>query len=255
MNGETENLCRMVVEARRALNENKEFKFLKDKYVREIEFHFIPRKTFFIKKEKVVFSAEEWYKVCIEKGVIDFKLLMPTKVDNRQILGFANTNRSSIVCFNKNNEVTYFVAIWKFDQNGKVWEILYQEYIWMNVPTSRPTFFNNEVEFKKVLLEIEELANKIGQPVFAQLFHKAYDALNGQEDLLKVEYLPQISKEYKRFYAAAYYADVFGAMGSWNDSPPCAAEDAGLGDDYDRLSDELLKQIRLGILYAVNECK
>ena len=54
-------------------------------------------------------------------------------------------------------------------------------------------------------------------------------------------------------FAAASKADVFGAMGSWNDSPPYAAHEKGLDAEYDQLSAELLKNIRLAILYAVNE--
>ena len=42
-------------------------------------------------------------------------------------------------------------------------------------------------------------------------------------------------------------------MGSWNDTPHCLAGEKGLSREYDRLSDALLRQIRLAILYAVNE--
>ncbi|WP_011991675.1 hypothetical protein [Campylobacter curvus] len=42
-------------------------------------------------------------------------------------------------------------------------------------------------------------------------------------------------------------------MGSWNDSPPYMAQQKGLGKEYDELSDELLCQNRLALLYAINE--
>jgi len=53
-------------------------------------------------------------------------------------------------------------------------------------------------------------------------------------------------------FKAAITADVFGAMGSWNDSPPYMAHEKGLDKEYDLLSGELLKQIRLAILFAIN---
>lgn len=56
-----------------------------------------------------------------------------------------------------------------------------------------------------------------------------------------------------RLFAAANLADVFGAMGSWNDEPAAMAQQKGLSKEYDRLSDELLRNVRLAILYAVNE--
>ncbi|MDE7445785.1 MAG: hypothetical protein K2N15_08820 [Lachnospiraceae bacterium] len=66
-------------------------------------------------------------------------------------------------------------------------------------------------------------------------------------------HLPDISEEKKRMFYASSIADVFGAMGSWNDSPPYYAHEKGLDDDYESLSNELLKQIRLAALYAINE--
>jgi hypothetical protein len=51
---------------------------------------------------------------------------------------------------------------------------------------------------------------------------------------------------------AADAADVFGAMGSWNDMPRGPAHEKGLDEEYESLSDELLKQVRLATLYAIN---
>ena len=42
-------------------------------------------------------------------------------------------------------------------------------------------------------------------------------------------------------------------MGSWNDSPPCYAAEKGLESEYQNLSSEFLTQIRLALLYSVNE--
>ncbi|MDE6742896.1 MAG: hypothetical protein K2J95_03340 [Lachnospiraceae bacterium] len=66
-------------------------------------------------------------------------------------------------------------------------------------------------------------------------------------------HLPDLSEENKRMFYASSIADVFGAMGSWNDGPPYSAYEKGLEDDYEKLSNELLKQIRLAALYAINE--
>ncbi|ASG29633.1 hypothetical protein CBG61_01795 [Fusobacterium polymorphum] len=42
-------------------------------------------------------------------------------------------------------------------------------------------------------------------------------------------------------------------MGSWNDSPSWYAYEKGVESDYKKLSSELLTQIRLALLYSVNE--
>ena len=53
-------------------------------------------------------------------------------------------------------------------------------------------------------------------------------------------------------YWAADIADVFGGMGSWNDSPSCVADDTGRGEEFKNLSFELYVQSRNAIAYAVN---
>jgi len=63
----------------------------------------------------------------------------------------------------------------------------------------------------------------------------------------------EIPEENLHLFEAASTADVFGAMGSWNDSPPYMAHERGLDNEYELLSSELLKQVRLAALYAINE--
>lgn len=65
--------------------------------------------------------------------------------------------------------------------------------------------------------------------------------------------LPEIPEENLHIFEAACTADVFGAMGSWNDSPLYMARKKGMDKEYEYLSSELLKQVRLAALYAVNE--
>ncbi|MBQ7926458.1 MAG: hypothetical protein IJ335_09220 [Lachnospiraceae bacterium] len=62
-----------------------------------------------------------------------------------------------------------------------------------------------------------------------------------------------LPEAYRHIFEAAARADVFGAMGSWNDDPAYMAHEKGLEEEYNRLSDELLKQIRQAVLFAVNQ--
>ncbi|MDE7362819.1 MAG: hypothetical protein K2N38_12900 [Oscillospiraceae bacterium] len=65
--------------------------------------------------------------------------------------------------------------------------------------------------------------------------------------------LPRIPEKYLPLFCAADIADVFGAMGSWNDSPAYTAHKMGLDEEYGDISGRLLKNIRLAIFYTVNE--
>jgi len=107
-----------------------------------------------------------------------------------------------------------------------------------------------------VLLQIKDLAAKIDCENFANIFEFAIQSLDGKNEGIDKEYgleLPQIPSRNLNLFEAASQADVFGAMGSWNDSPPYMAQNKGLEEEYDILSDELLKNIRLAILYSINE--
>lgn len=98
-------------------------------------------------------------------------------------------------------------------------------------------------------MQIRDFASKIGCENFAQTFDNALKTLRGEYYAVSFAVLPQPSL---RAFAAAGIADVFGAMGSWNDEPPSMAQEMGLGGEYDRLSDELLAQKNLAILFAIN---
>ena len=67
------------------------------------------------------------------------------------------------------------------------------------------------------------------------------------------QYFFELPETNKKLFYASDICDVFGAMGSWNDSPPCYAAEKGLENEYNNLSSELLTQIRLALLYSVNE--
>ena len=63
----------------------------------------------------------------------------------------------------------------------------------------------------------------------------------------------KIPKINARLFYSAKISNVFGGMSSWNDSPPYYAHEKGLESEYDSLTEELLTQIRLALLYSVNE--
>ena len=132
--------------------------------------------------------------------------------------------------------------------------MVYQEQGWKNPPEGKPSFANRTEEFKQVLLDIEKLANEIDAENFAGIFHRAYEILC--DDSLEYETMvsPDVPDHFRGLYAAVNEADVFGAMGSWNDSPLYCAHQKGLDREYETLSDRLLELLRYQLMYAANEC-
>ena len=255
MNGQMYQICYIAAAAKKALKDKSSLLYTPLKYENRIEFQFLPERKLLGKKTHKVEDVTVWYDYCLKKGLQDIKYLAPVTVKNRTILGFSNTTESSLVCFYE-KKVTYFTAQWEVDNVQKNWNILYKEQEWENAPSGKPQFENNKEHFKDVLIKIKELAYKIACNNFAVVFQKALDILSGSSDYTDTEYnlpLPEIPEENLHLFEAASTADVFGAMGSWNDSPAYMAHEKGMDNEYESLSGELLKQIRLATLYAINE--
>lgn len=259
MNGEMSQICMLVNAARKAIRESSDFYYENDDYVDSVVFHFLPKKKMFRTESYVAHNANEWFQHCMKEKCLDMKMLCPLKVDNRSVLGFSNTGGSSIVVFNDKSKVTYWTARWEFSQNKQMWDVTYTENEWPDAPDGKPSFSDNTVEFKKILTEIADFADKIECSNFGSVFRSALAILEGREAIPELYpsgakvVLPKVSDHKRRMLFASSKADVFGAMGSWNDSPPYYASDKGLEDQYNQLSDELLQQIRLAMLYAINE--
>ena len=116
---------------------------------------------------------------------------------------------------------------------------------------------NRVEEFRQVLSDIEAFAKRIDCDNFARIFHRAYEALcdsAGEEGDESEDYIPDaVPDMFRGIYRAIMAADVFGAMGSWNDEPPYYAYEKGLENEYNSLSNKLLEQLRYNLMYIVNE--
>lgn len=253
MNGELYQLCCLTTAAKSALFGGSDFEYEPIPYENKIEFLFRDSIKDCGIKDRTAPNAETWYEYLVKKGLRDIKLLTPTEVEDRHLLGFANAYCGAMFCYFKNGEITAFIPKWDFDQNLKMWNILYTEQLEL-IPFVKPYCDDNTDAFREVLIEIEDLAERIDCGGFAKIFEHALNILDGEAtfgtDKLPA---PKIPQKYLPMFYAADRADVFGAMGSWNDSPPYMAHEKGLDKEYDELSARLLKNIRLAVLYAVNE--
>lgn len=251
MNGEINQMSNIVISARKALYDNKNIDFSPSKYVLSIKFLFAPR--FLSCKPVEVDSVSDWFQLCKKRTLKDIKLLIPADTNNKHLLGFANTSQGSIVCFWKNRSVSCFYPTWAFDRQNNGWNVVYREHFHIGLQMNKPSYPNRTDEFKSILLDIEKFAADIGFPYFSGVFHTAYEAICNFTDTDDAT-LKQLPDNFKGIYYAVNKADVFGAMGSWNDSPPCYAHQKGLDKEYNELSNRLLIQLRHNLMYVVNEC-
>ena len=230
MNGQMYQIASVVAASKKAMQLNKPIKYFPAKYENSIEFEFLPQMRFWGMKKYTAPNVSAWFEHIRKNQVIDVKLLCPYSVKDRALLGFSNMTESSILCFHRDGKVTYFVADWQFNSAQKNWNILYSEHEWSDPPSKKPQFENNTDSFRKVLLSIRELAIKIECENFAHIFSSAVNLLDGSSEYPDKKYgleLPQIPQQNLQMFEAASMADVFGAMGSWNDSPPYMAHKKG----------------------------
>ena len=178
---------------------------------------------------------------------------MPIAVKDPSLLAFSNTSQAGLVCYFKDNLVTYFIPKWEPGDKG--WNVIYKEYKWENPPKEKVQFEDNTEDFKNTLSKIATLADKIDFQNFANIFTEAYNMLDGKEveSYYHKKYFSLMPERNARLLCSAGISDVFGGMGSWNDSPSWYAYEKGLESEYKKLSSELLTQIRLALLYSVNE--
>ena len=248
MNGQMYQIACIVAAARKALKTDQAILYHPDQYINKICFQILPSKN----GEATELSVSDWFENLKEKGLKDLKLFCPISVNDRGILGFSNTTQSSILCFDKDGKASYFLPNWKSASAGRGWDVTYTEYEWERPFQDLPHYENNIEEFKDILTRIENLAIKIECDNFAKVFHSARNFLLDPESGKGLAE-PQIPPQHLSIFRAASAADVFGGMGSWNDEPGWLAQDKGLGQVYDELSDHLLRNIRSAILFAINE--
>ena len=256
MNGELYHACCLVAAAKNALLESKEIDNTASLHEKYIEFHLLPEAQN-LDVRLIVSDRSNWYQACLSRGLNDIKLMTPPIIEDRNLLGFSGATQIAFVCFYRDGTITCFTPHWSFVDELKGWRIVYTEDLWDNAPTEKPRFCNPKENFIQVLKEIGDFADTIGFSGFADRFNLALQILLTTNSELDLPYLdipsPDLPPENLRLFLAAQKSYVFGAMGSWNDSPPWIAHEMGLDAQYEDLSARLFTQVILSILYAINE--
>ena len=250
MNGETDLLTRIVLYTRTFQRDHVMVKFAMSPYERSITFNFADGTK--------AGSSEDW--LARISGKISRIIYHPSpNLNNPEHIGFSNAERQFIVTIYNDDTVSYWFSRWEFNRLFKKWVITFTERVWENPPVEMSGFRNNIEDFKNVLYDIGILAKDLGFPDYARVFDRAYRLLTGEMTITDVRGRVKTGFDYsllsgdaERMYWAADIADVFGGLGSWNDSPSCVADDTGRGEEFKNLSFELYVQSRNAIAYAVN---
>lgn len=252
MNGEVSQACRIVAAARAAMRDETELDFTPLKYEGSTTFNFCDR----TQSGGMQFHAKDpadWFAHLKGEGIRSVFLVLGMKTDRRR-LGFVNSGSVTIFVRYSDGIVTRFMPTWTFDNNVNLWNIVYTESVAEGAPAADPEYRNESSLMEATLKDIAALADQLDERNYAKIFRKAAAILDSDElpKLKEGAAVPKIPADRMKCYLAADVADVFGAMGSWNDTPAGAAHAKGLDRDYATLSERLMCGCRLLAMYAVN---
>ena len=138
MNGEMYDLCSLTLHAEKALRGNTVFEPVEMKYVAQ-------RKFVFSQSFGSTFSQEEWFRISVKRGTKAVRMIAPTAVKDRGILGFVNTTQAYLALFREDGSVAALLPKWEFQKTETMWHVTYQEQEWPDAPKGIPVF-QNETE-------------------------------------------------------------------------------------------------------------
>ena len=209
-----------------------------------------------VSDEQAVSSTEEWFERLREKHLNKIFMHIHTPVNNPQMAGYANAEAEGIFTVFEGGMVSVWIPRASYDNARENWTSTFSETNWPFSQNDLPVYSDPTEDFKSILIRIGQFALEIGYDHYASVFRKSYALLTGEETPVIPDWMPDRSmlptEDDWRLLLAANNADVFGGMGSWNDSPPWVAHDLGREDEYHQLSHELYVQIRRMYLYAIN---
>lgn len=235
----------IIIQARRALANRSDIDLQLPKYLKGMEFVFNDGIT--------AKDADEWFSQCLNRNIKDIKISSALTVEHHP---FEGTNETyDIICFWDNFQISRFIRN-EHRENGE-YVYTYKETICSEYADDMVTPVDNSNDYKNVLSESMIFAKKIGYEVFNSFFDTAYKLLDGSLDMSTENipyYLVGMPPRLINIIGATKQSYVFGGMGWWNDDPSGQAEIMGLKDEYNRLTNGLIYNMRKALVYVTNTC-
>ena len=200
-------------------------------------------------------SIDEWFNRLLSLGLKDAKLFIPKVEEGFELIGVDKFRKIGVIIFLKDKSELLEI---KCDLSNDKWQYNFVFRGEVSLPDIR--FENKVEEYKQVLIDIGNFAVELGCPGWKNDFMEAHDVLDGKIDIesgkhasLNEEF-SYLSEELRRMIIASGIADVFGGMGSWNDSAAyLAGETPELMSEYNRLSHLLFYHVNHHFMFVANE--
>ncbi len=275
MNSDINRACNLTVSVRTALKAAVPLKYVPEKHDTETVFSMLPRKRGFVTKSMETDNPARWFKFCYNKAhMCNFKLVMPDTVPEKPTL---DGIIPKMVCFFEDKTATELDMRLSDHEKGGVL-VRFEEKECTYAQTAKARYFDNTEQLFDAITAMSGFADEMGfnddAPVEnsdenesenaaalvsencgGEIFRNLMTAaglLDNQPlpDELRFKNLPKLSERRLKIYAAAVLSDIFGNGENALSSVAC---DKGVGDKYSALAKTLWENIRLALLYSVNE--
>ncbi len=249
MNGELINMIQLTLMAKHYIRTgNFEKSLAKSEQVEGYDFHFAEQDFGSKAPSAQANSCEEWVEMLENRGAQDFKFIMADEVDDFAKLLRPNGIQCCIICF-YDGGVTSWNRRWLYNPNTQKWHIQFVEVIVHDAPEEKPRFKDMSQDMVTLLERLRAFSQKLGLSDFAFQFHVAQKSL--QANFVSADKMMQPVQ--RRLLAAAIDAYVFDGENSWLEKGKAAAEEKGMLEEYNQLTQYLFRGIALSCMYAANE--
>lgn len=268
-------LCSAV---RSALNGG-DFRFILADYMDKAQFRCFPRK-------KSIFGgfstdkADVWYDHCAANGLcsIHADFAMDGSTVPSVICGFEDgtftrfeittKNQKNFLCdFDymgaaQDTAVPAITVHWRYG----MWYRIRAYFNESPIECYTQRYSDNTEALRTALQQVEQFCNgldkKCGKPLssdMSRLFGESIQLLDGKQisRINQLTSLPQLSEQGIRIFRACETADIYDARlnyhWKWTEFVKTAADEHGLSEEYEAVTNELLLQMQNALLFAVNE--
>jgi len=246
--------AQLVLMARQFLHFGNYPNFFKDIDESQIEFFIDNRLIGFFQKRKFT-RINKWMLLLKKRNIVDIKILLPRPEEYKGEYAFVNMQNESIFC--ESDDALYIWSQhWGSSDGMSVLQYAEQKFSEPAIPKS--TFKVDE--FRQILFDIDRLGKEIGLAGWSDRFMNAVSNLDGNrvgyckfDKDIEFDFQGLLNEKATNVLHAAAWANVFGGMGSWNDSGPCAAAEHDRENEYNALTTQLYHQMNSAIEYAINE--
>ena len=254
--------CTIAACVRAGMKNGFSFKLIGVKHIDREDFAFLPEKTLFGEKTKVIAGAEKWFRYSYNKlRMCNIKAVLPeaptADEENADDFGLG------LACLFEDGSASLFLPEWEYNANTDKWSVTYRQTP-CEPALAKARFADPTEKLRDTITALCDFCADIRAEDDTGLLLCGLEELDTKEASWELashgEYtmgripayrIPKLSEKSAHLYRAAARTPVFG--GTWFHTLHAKAAEIGREDEFTALMEELFAAQRSTMLYTVNE--